>query len=230
MVTSGTYNWSLSNSDCVLEAFDRIQIRGTALTGEHMLSARNSINLELITWSNRGVNLWAVDLQSTVLSQGQSSVTMAPETVLILDAYIETTATGADPIDRIMKPVSRTDWAMIPDKVIQGQPTIYWLDRVSPPILNFWQPADGNGPYTLKYYRLRRLQDAAISMGQTPDFPFRFYDAFCAGMAMRFAEKYAPTQFEEKTKVYKAAWAEAWSADHEHAPLQILPDVSSYYR
>ena len=230
MATSGTYNFSLSNADCVFEAFDRCKIRGTALTGEHMLSARASINLELMTWSNRGVNLWAVDLQTLNLSQGVSQYTLAPETVLLLDTYIETTATGADPIDRIMKPVSRSDWAMIPDKSVEGPPTIYWLDRITPPVLNVWQPPDGNGPYVLKYYRMRRLQDADISMGQTPDFPFRFYDAFCSGMTMRLAEKYAPAQYEAKSKIYKAAWAEAWSADREHAPLRIIPDLSSYYQ
>ena len=229
MTTSGTYSFSLSNADCVFEAFDRLKIRGTALTGEHMTSARISINLELMTWANRGVNLWAVDLQSLALTQGVSQYTLAPETVLLLDAYITTTATGADPIDRIMKPVSRSDWAMIPDKSVQGPPTIYWLDRVTPPVLNVWQPPDGNGPYTLNYYRLRRLQDADITMGQTPDFPFRFYDAFCSGMAMRLAEKYAQEQYDAKKKIYEMAWKEAWAADHEHAPLRIIPDLSSYY-
>lgn len=88
MTTSGTYNFDLSNSDVVLEAFDRCEIRPPAITGNMMISARRSINLELQRWANLGVNLWAVDLITENLIQGVTTYSIPLETVDLLDVYI----------------------------------------------------------------------------------------------------------------------------------------------
>ena len=73
MATSGTYAFDMPIGDVVIEAFDRCEVRGTALTRNHMLSARRSINLELLEWSNRGVNLWAVKPFSLQIVVGQAT-------------------------------------------------------------------------------------------------------------------------------------------------------------
>lgn len=90
MTTSGTYSFELSNADIVLEAFDRCEIRPSAITAEHMVSAKRSVNLELQRWSNLGVNLWAVDLISIPLIQGVTTYTVPSETVSLLDVYLRT--------------------------------------------------------------------------------------------------------------------------------------------
>ncbi len=88
--TSGTYDWTLDNAGIVTEAFARCGIHPTALTREHFISATRSLNLALATWSNRGVNLWQVDLQAVPLSQGVATYTLPSNTVNVLDAYLET--------------------------------------------------------------------------------------------------------------------------------------------
>jgi len=107
---------------------------------------------------------------------------------------------------------------------------VYWFDRITPPVINIWQVPDGNGPYALKYYRMRRLQDASPTMGQTPDVPFRHVDALCADLAARLAMKYAPALFKDLKMEAKEAWGEAWLADREHVDLNLAPDFGRYYR
>ena len=69
MSTSGTYSWNPSLGELTLYAFNLAEIRNTALAQEHMESARMASNMLLSNWSNRGVNLWAVDLQTVNFNQ-----------------------------------------------------------------------------------------------------------------------------------------------------------------
>lgn len=95
MTTSGTNSWFLDNAGVITEAFGRCGIRPTALTREHFISATRSLNLALQSWSNKGVNLFQVDLQSIPLIQGEATYTLPSNTVNILDAYIETYQLGS---------------------------------------------------------------------------------------------------------------------------------------
>jgi hypothetical protein len=90
MTTSGTYNWFMDNADIVLEAFSRCGKTPTELTREHWQSARRSINLEMVEWSiKKQPNLWTVDLQTIALTQGQATYTLDPQTITVLDIYLE---------------------------------------------------------------------------------------------------------------------------------------------
>ena len=392
--TSETYIWGLDNSQIVAEAYSRCGIRPTSLTRENFFQATRSLNLALQSWSNKGVNLFQVDLQSVPLVQGTATYDLPSNTVNILDAYIETyslqttisgtpnfstvsgsnvvtvnavqnglvennwlnvimpvavggivlqglyqaqtvlnanqltinaasNATGTinnggtlpvfttttnssivttvlanhglsigntfpvqeatlvggltlsgpyivatvpdadtftfdfglvdanaddtetensgnqvimtqynsgDPIDRIITSISRTDYAAQPDKISQGPPTTFWFDRLSPiPTLTTWQVADGNGPYVVFYYRMRRIQDAYATGGQTPDVPYRFLDALAAELAARLARKYAPALLQSLQLDAKMAWAEASEEDRERVQTFIVPDTSGYF-
>lgn len=392
MTSSGTYSFELANSDVILESFDRCEIRPSSITGEHMVSAKRSLNLELQRWSNLGVNLWAVDLITTTLEQGVLTYTLPQETVSLLDVYIrqftlattfnvtpnfsisngsqnvnivvsnhgltigswvsiatpiaignlvlqgfyqitnvpnsntftiqspvaatstvssggtlpvftattgqtaiqvtlnnhgltpgatfvvqaqtsvgglslmggyivsgvidannfsiytlaqvlfddiqsenagfaQIQATGSvDPLDNILSPLGRTDYAMIPDKYVQGKPTTYWFNRQIVPQVSLWQVPDQNGPYQLCMWRMRRCQDANASMGETPDIPYRFYDAFCGQMSLRLAMKYAKEMIPALKADADRSWSEAAIEDRERADIQIIPMLDGYYR
>ena len=73
MTTSGLYAYNPSLGELVLYSFNIAQVRSTALTQEHMESARMATNLMLARWANQGVNLWAVDLVTVPLVQGQAT-------------------------------------------------------------------------------------------------------------------------------------------------------------
>src|SRR5215831_16926590 len=87
MTSSGTYNYSLSNGEAVLAAFERAQVRAPELRQEHMLTARRELNDLFVELSNRQVNLWKVELISQTLTQGTATYTIPARVVMILDAY-----------------------------------------------------------------------------------------------------------------------------------------------
>lgn len=132
--------------------------------------------------------------------------------------------------DNIMSPFGRTDYAMIPDKLVQGRPTTYWFNRQINPTVSLWQVPDQNGPYQLCCYRMRRVQDASPTMGQTPEIPYRFFDAFCGQLSLRLAMKYAKPMIPVLEKDAMRSWTEAAIEDRERADIMILPDLSGYYK
>lgn len=235
ITTSSTYAWSLNNADVLLEAFSRNTIHATALTRDHMVNARRSLNLELQSWSNRGVNLWEVNLLSINLVAGTANYVLPQELVSVLDVYysqVDGLGTGQN-LDRIMLPISRSQYAMIPNKLTPGVPTTYWFDRLTPiPTITFWQPpqAGQDAPsFVISAYYLRRVQDANITMGQTPDIPYRFLDALCAGVATRLSVKYMPSKYQILKAEAKEAWDLAVYTDQENAPISFRPGVDAYW-
>lgn len=230
MTTSGTYTFNPSLGELTLYAFNLCGLRNTSLVQEHYESARMATNLMLSRWSNQGVNLWAVDLITTPLVTGQSTYSVDPNTVMILDAYIVNSGTGAN-TDRIIMPISRTEYASYPNKEQQGFPTVYWFDRLLSPTVTVWPvPNTTQGPTSLKYYRVRQLQDAALASGQTIDIPYRWMEAFATGLASRLAIIWAPQLAAGLKQLSDEAYAIAAAQDTEYAPMYISPMVSGYWR
>lgn len=230
MASSNTYNFQLTNSDLLLDAFDRAKVRPAAITSEHMVSARRSLNLELQRWANKGPLLWAVDLQTVPLVAGQSTYTVPANTIDILDVYYQTPQSSGGFIDRIMEPVSRTDYASYANKTLAGTPTVYWFDRLNAPTITIWQPPSNGSPYQFSYYRWRRLQDANLGSGETPDINYRFQDAFCAGLAARLAEKFSDAATEQKLRITaQQAWEESSLEDRERTAVHITPRLTGYW-
>lgn len=391
MTTSGSVAFSPSNADIVLTAFRRIGIRASAITNEHMISARMAVNLVQSAWSTMGTNLWRVSLEQTPLVQGIATYNVPADTTMVLDAYIRifsmgspvnqvpaftttnnstsvrvtwnsngltvgnwisivipvsiggiilfgyyqvvsvldsnnftitavsaatsgasggtvpafTTSPGSDtvsvllnnhgflsgqsfvvqisttiggitiygsytitsvvdannftinvsypagfgatvaengglaqlvgqnttaqPIDRVLNPISRTDYAALPDKIQQGFPTTMWFDRLLNPTLTLWQVPDGNGPCELLYYRVSQLEDAYPSMGQTPDVPYRGLEALTADLAWFLAKEWAPALETQRKADAESARALFMSDDRERVGFFVTPDFSSYY-
>lgn len=242
MATSGTYTFAPSNADLFLEAFGRCGIEPPAVLRGHIIHARRSLNFLLTSWANRGVNLWAVDLQTIQLQApvdgvGVAVYTVPANTVAMLDTYLSIIDGGGPGIntDRIMLPMARDEYAQMPEKLQPGIPTRYWFERIIPPQVTIWQPplfgADFN---VISYYRMRRLQDASPQMGEQPDIEYRFYDALAAELAVRLAEKYAPAMVAQAgnrlERAAKDAWMLAAESNRDDAPMRVQPAMSGYWR
>lgn len=391
--TSGLSDYFLSNADIVLEALDNCEIRPPAITGEHMISARRSLNLEFVSWDSSVPLLWKVDATPTQipLQQGVSVYNLPTDTVTMLDTYIRTfqlpnqfnvtpaftTTAGSniitaavsnnglvpgnwiqittpiwidglvlfgfyqvidvlnttsftfaaagngtngstggtptkftttassslvqvtlnnhgyvagqmfniaattavdgislygaypitsvtdqnnfviqtlqvassvgvafennglvqiqgqscsvDPIDRILTPIGRTDYAQFPDKFTQTIPTQYYFARNVNPTVTLYQVPDGNGPYVLCVYLMRRIQNADLGMGQIPDVHFLALDAICKRMAARMAVKYAKTMLPVLQPLAKEAWDNFIQENRERAEVYLAPNLSIYY-
>ena len=239
MATSNTYTFNPSMGELTIYAYNLIGVRGTALLQEHMEAARMASNMLLSRWSNQGVNLWAVDLVETTLVTGQATYPVDANTVAILDAYVVNDQTGEN-IDRIILPVSRTEYASYPNKEQQGFPTVYWFDRLisssrstgsAGPSVTLWPvPNVDNGPSTLKYYRVRQLQDSAIQNGQTVEIPYLWLEAFAYALAQRLAQIWNPQAVAMIKPMADEAYTIAAEQNVEQAATYISPMISGYFR
>jgi hypothetical protein len=226
MATSGAYTFNPSLGELTLYAYQLIGIRPTALLQEHLDAARTATNMMLANWSNRGVNLWQVDLVTVPLVQGQATYSVDANTVVMLDAYIEY---GDPAIDRIILPVSRTEYASYPNKAQQGFPTTFWFDRLLSPTVTLWPTPDGNET-SLKYYRVIRIQDANMSGTENVDIPPIWLEAFAYGLAMRLAIIWAPEKAVGLKPLADEAYDIAAAQNVETAQQYISPQISGYFR
>ena len=229
MTSSGTYTFNPSLGELTLYAFNLCQIRPTSLVQEHMQSARMATNMMLASWANQGVNLWAVDLVTTPVVQGTATYAVDANTVMILDAYMVTTGGGSN-TDRIIMPVSRTEYASYPNKAQQGFPTSFWFDRLISPTVTLWPVPNGTSTSTLKYYRVRRLQDSEFSSGQTVEIPYLWLEAFADGLAYRLAKVWNPQIAQGLKAVADETYKIAADQNIETAQQYISPQLAGYYR
>ena len=230
MTTSGTYTYNPSLGELTLFAYNLAGVRNTALVQEHMEAARMAANLMLANWSNRGVNLWAVDLVTVPLIAGQATYNVDGNTVVMLDAYMVIDDGNADPIDRIILPISRTEYASYPNKEQQGFTTVFWFDRLIAPTVTLWPVPDGNSAQFLKYYRVRRIQDSNLQGGQNVEIPYLWLDAFAYGLASRLAQIWNPPLIQMLKPLADEAYQVAADQNIETAATYISPMISGYFR
>ena len=232
MTTSNTYNFNPSLGEIVLYSYNLVGLRNTSLLAEHMEAARMAANMLLSSFSNRGVNLWAVDLVTVPLVAAQSTYNVDLNTVMILDAYMQIDNGGGAPIDRIIMPVSRTEYASYPNKEQEGFTTTFWFDRlISPnPTITLWPVPDGSSAQYLKYYRVRQIQDAALQNGVQVEIPYLWMDAFAYGLAARLAVIWAPDKMALLKPLADEAYNIAAEQNIEQAAVYISPQISGYFR
>jgi hypothetical protein len=236
MSTSGTYAFNPALGEIVLYAYNLVGVRNTAVLQEHMQTARMATNMMLSRWANQGVNLWAVDLVTVPLVQGQSTYPVVDpdtgsttNTVVILDAYIQTDNGSGQPIDRLILPISRTEYASYPNKEQQGFTTTYWFDRLISPTITLWPVPDGTTT-SLKYYRVRQIQDANLQSGQQVEVPYLWLEAFAYGLAQRLATIWSPDKAMALKPLADEAYNIAAAQNVETANTFISPMISGYFR
>ena len=228
MTTSNSFNFSLTNAEIVASAYALLQIRRPSLLAEHMVDARIQLNLLLASWSNLQVNLFNVDLVTVPLVAGTATYAVDPATIMILDAYISFADSTEN--DRLIFPVSRTEYASYPNKTAQGTPSVFWFDRLLSPSVTLWYVPDSVSSYTLKYYRCYQNQDANLPSGETPAIPYRWLDAMVTGLAGRLSKIYAPALEDKREADAQKAWNIAATQDVENVGMTIQPGLDSYYR
>lgn len=226
MSTSGTYTFNPSLGEITIYAYQLIGVRPTALLQEHLDAARTATNMMFTRWSNQGVNLWQVDLVTVSLVQGTATYSVDANTVTMLDAYIES---GSPAIDRVILPISRTEYASYPNKTQQGFPTTFWFDRLLSPTVTLWPVPDGTQTY-LKYYRVIRLQDANLTGTQELDIPPIWLEAMAYGLAERLAMIWAPDKVQIMKPMADEAYSIAAAQNVETAQQYISPQIAGYFR
>lgn len=228
---SGTTSFTPDLNELVEEAFERC---GAELrTGYDMRTARRSLNLLLMEWANRGINLWTLDSGQISLVYNTGTYDLPLDTVDLLDHVIRT-GTGVNQIDINISRISNSTYAMIPNKNATGRPIQVWINRRTgatnsvgatvPPQITVWPLPDNSTPYTFVYWRLRRMQDAGNGVnGQ--DVPFRMIPCLVAGLSYYLSMKLpgAEQRIEMLKAMYDEEWQRAADEDREKAPVRFVP-------
>ncbi len=230
MTSSGTTSFAPSNGELVLAAFARLQIRAPSIRQEHLLSAQREFNFMFSEWSNKQVNLWKVIRTQTTLTSGTAAYSVDANTIMILDASIVLDFGTTSESRRFITPISRTQFLSFGNQQTLGPPTSYWFDRLITPTVTFWPVPDDNGPYTWDYFSVIQIDDVNLANGETPNVPYRWFDAMVAGMAYRLARVYAPQLEQQRKADAGEAWNAAASQDVELVPFTISPGIGAYYR
>lgn len=174
MTTSGTTDFTLDFTEIAEEAFERAgrEMR----SGYDLRTARRSMNLMMIEWQNRGINLFTVEQGTIPLIAGTATYNLPADTIDLLE-HVVRTGSGSNQQDLSISRISVSTYATIPSKTATGRPIQVWIERLRDnPKVTLWPVPDTAQPYTLVYWRLRRIQDAGSGV-QTPDVNFRFSHA-----------------------------------------------------
>ena len=225
MATSGTTSFTLDVSDIMEEAYERagLELR----SGYDYKTARRSLDLLMLEWQNRGLNLWTVRNGSQALTAGTASYDLAADKLDIIEGLLRTDAGDTSKqSDLTMQRISVSQYAHQTNKLSQGRPLQYYVERKPTGItVHFWPVPDATTSYTFEYYYMERIEDTGSPASNNMDVPARFLPCLVSGLAYQIASKRpeAMQMAPMLKQVYEEQWALAADAAREKAALYMAP-------
>ena len=224
MATSGTTSFNMDFTEIAEEAWERAgrEMR----SGYDLRTARRSMNLLMIEWQNRGINMWTIDEGTVSLTSGTAEYDLPADTIDLMEHVIRT-GTGTNQQDLTISRNSVSTYASIPNKNNPGRPIQIWIERLRDnPKFKVWPVPDSNN-YTLKYWRMRRIQDAGAGV-ETSDMTFRFLPCLVAGLAYYISMKVP--ELAQRAQLLKQDYEEqfllASQEDREKTPARFVPRIA----
>ena len=225
MATSGTYAFNLDLTDMIEESFERagLELR----SGYDYRTARRSIDLLMLEWQNRGLNLWTIQEGTTSVTAGTSRYTLAGAILEVIEAYIRTDSGSTDnQFDQMITRVSVSQYAHLSNKLTQAKPLQYWVEKDPGAIsINLWPVPDSVETYTLGYYYMQRIEDSGKPGSNNMDMPSRYLPCLVSGLAYQLSLK--RPEVSDRAPSLKADYEEQWNlaadADREKAAFQVTP-------
>jgi len=218
--TSGTVAFKLDILQLCEEAWERAgrEMR----TGYDLRTARRSLNIMFLEWSNRGINLWTVTEATVSLTDGTKTYALADDMVSFLEGTVRQ-GSGTSQTDYSLTLISASTYAQRTNKNTEARPTEMYLDRQNRHTVTFW-PVPPDDTFTFVYWYLRRIEDAGTNTNN-PDMPERFIPALASGLAYYIAMK--QPELEKRVPTLKAIYEEqfelAASEDRTKTPLVFVP-------
>jgi len=243
--TSGTttFDKTLSIDEIIEDAFERIGMQGVA--GNQLRSARRSLNILFQEWGNRGIHYWEIANTNLDLVQGQAdynffrsaadgaSATTAPSDGIygmsdILEAQLRSNYNTTTQADSPMTKVDRSTYAAFSNKLSQGTPNQYWVERfIDKVTIHLYPTPDStNASKYMHFYYIKRIEDVGSYTNAT-DVPFRFVPCMTAGLSFYLAQKYQPQLTQQMKLYYEDELARALAEDGSASSTYITP--KAYY-
>jgi len=225
MATSGTFAFTLDLADAMEEAYERcgLELR----SGYDYRTARRSLNMLMLEWQNRGLNLWTVKNASQTLTAGTSTYALTAEKLEIVEAVCRTDEGNTSlQADLSMTRISVSTYSQQTIKLTGGIPMQYFVER-TPSDLNIvvWQVPDATKTYIFNYYYIERIEDAGTTASLNMDVPARYLPCLTAGLAYYISMKKPEAQSLAPMlkQVYDEQWEMASDAAREKASFQVSP-------
>ena len=242
--TSGTttFDKTFSIDEIVEEAFERIGIE--QVSGYQLKTSRRSLNIMLQEWGNRGIHYWEIDELDLDLIQGQAeykffrsaadgtSAVSNPNGIYgmsdVLEAQLRSNRTQTDQSDSPMTKVDRSTYAAFSNKLSEGTPNQYWVQRFIDHVsINVYPTPDStNASKDMHFYYIKRIQDIGAYTNAT-DMPFRFVPCMVSGLAYYLSMKYAPQMTQQMKLFYEDEFQRALQEDGSASSTFITP--KAYY-
>jgi hypothetical protein len=195
-------------------------------------------------WGNRGIHYWEIDELDLDLIQGQAeykffrsaadgtSAVSNPNGIYgmsdVLEAQLRSNRTQTDQSDSPMTKVDRSTYAAFSNKLSEGTPNQYWVQRFIDHIsINVYPtPDSSNASKDMHFYYIKRIQDIGAYTNAT-DLPFRFVPCMVSGLAYYLSMKYAPQMTQQMKLFYEDEFQRALQEDGSASSTFITP--KAYY-
>jgi len=207
--------------DLFEEAFERAGLELN--TGYDLRTARRSLNIMLLEWQNRGLNLFTIDSGTLSLTEGTVSYDMPQDTIDLIEQHIRT-GSDNDQIDTNVERVSVSTYANQSNKNTTGKPTQVYVQRLSSSTkLTFWPVPDQD--YTFAYFRLKGIDGLSSGAGTVASVPPRFVPCLTAGLAYYIAMKKpeAASRVVPLKQEYEFQFELAAGEDSESSSIKFVP-------
>ena len=223
MATSGTTSFDLDIDDIIQESYNRCGVRTNS--GYDLKRARRNLNILFSEWGNRGVHLWKVQLQTQALTAGTVSYTVPTQVSDVLEAYISTSSGVTSTTNDIsLTKIDRSAYAGLPNKGNTGQPSQYFVDRQTTPVIYLYQAPDASTYTHLKYYTINRIEDAGAYTNEA-NVAYRFIPAMIGGLAYYLSFLANPQQTANLKLAYEDELERALKEDGQRTSVYISPQT-----
>ena len=143
--------------------------------------------------------------------------------------FISSSLTASDTSstqDVSLTKIDRSAYAALPNKFSTGTPSQYYVDRQTTPIINLYQTPDLNTYTALKYYVIKRIEDAGVYTNQA-DVAYRFLPCMAAGLGYYLSMKLNPQLVQQNKQIYEDEMKRALDEDGQRTSTYISPQ--SFY-
>ena len=146
----------------------------------------------------------------------------------IFEASYRSSAGTTSQSDSPLTKISRSTYSALSNKLAQGQPSQYWvqrfIDRVT--ITLYTTPSASQAGDRIQFYYMSRIEDAG-SYTNAADVPYFYIPCMCAGLAYYLSLKYSPERTQNLKLLYEDELLRAEAADGSSNSTYITP--KSYY-
>ena len=207
--------------DIFEEAYERAGLELN--TGYDLRTARRSLNIMLLEWQNRGLNLFTIDEGTLAITAGTATYTMPVDTIDVIEHNIRT-GTGTNQLDTALERISVSNYAAQSNKNTTGKPSQIYVRRLATETtITLWPVPDV--AYTLAYFRLKGIDGLSSGIGTNAAIPPRFVPCLVAGLAYQIAMK-KPESADRVVPLkqeYEYQFELAAGEDAETASIRFVP-------